>query len=199
LAALKLLQFSEWSVISEQPTPDERELLHWLYQHDASALVTDWRLNEGAANERVANYEADVLIRAIRTIRPTFPIFVVTGFAPDARAHLRDVENVFTREQFNDDILNIVPQVVRAGLRRYEQEKELFARMDALARKVATGSALAADRSELSSLHGYFQAEMPPLIRIDQVFKEFETIKIDTESLRQRIQARIDREKENPD
>ena len=191
----KLKLDADWSVISEQPTPNERDVLNWLDQHDATVLVTDWRLNEGATNKRVVNYEADSLIRAIRARRPTFPIFVVTGFEPDARAHLGEVENVFTREHFTENLAEILPQMVRAGLRRYEQEKNLLSRMDKLARKVATGKASDKDRTELSSLQGYFQAEMPAIIRLDEALSEIEAMKKAAGALRRRIEARLDKTK----
>jgi hypothetical protein len=191
----KLKLDAEWSVISDQPTPDQRDVLNWLDQHDATVLVTDWRLNEGATSERVVNYEADSLIRAIRARRPAFPIFVVTGFEPDARADLKDVENVFSREYFTDNLTEILPQMVRAGLRRYEQEKNLLSRMDKLARKVAIGKSSAKDRTELSSLKGYFQAEMPAIIRLDEVLTEIETMKKAASVLRRRIEARLRRKK----
>src|SRR5437016_9423409 len=76
----KLKQSDSWSVVSDEPPLKEHDVLQWLDENDATVLVTDWKLNEGAKGKRVVNYEADRLIQEIRTKRPNFPIFVITGF-----------------------------------------------------------------------------------------------------------------------
>src|SRR6185312_11083203 len=148
----QMKQDDRWKVVAEEPPSKERDVLHWLDENDANVLVSDWKLNEGAKSQRVVNYEADALIREIRSKRPTFPIYVITGFETEARAHLKDVENIFSRKDFTKNSESVVPQMVRAGTRRYEEQRELLARMDSLARKVAGGGASAKDRKELQGL-----------------------------------------------
>jgi hypothetical protein len=191
----KLNEAENWQVVSDEPPSIEKDIIPWLDENDATVLVTDWRLNEGAQSQRVVNYEADRLIGALRAKRPTFPIFVITGYENEARAHLRDVENIFNRQYFAKNADNIVPQMIRAGLRRYDEQRNLLTRMDILARKVAKGKALPKDRAELESLHGYFQAELPSIISLDGVLAEFEEIQKKSEALRQKIDRRLNKEK----
>jgi len=191
----QMKQDDRWKVVAEEPPSKERDVLHWLDENDANVLVSDWKLNEGAKSQRVVNYEADALIREIRSKRPTFPIYVITGFETEARAHLKDVENIFSRKDFTKNSESVVPQMVRAGTRRYEEQRELLARMDSLARKVAGGGASAKDRKELQGLQGYFQAELPAIADLDGVLKKFEEAKKQADVLRQRVERRIARTK----
>jgi hypothetical protein len=178
-------------VVAEEPPERERDVLHWLDENDATVLVSDWKLNEGAKSERVVNYEADALIKEIRSKRPTFPIFVITGFESEARVHLKDVENICSRKDFTKNSGSLVPQMIRAGTRRYEEQRNLLAVMDSLARKVAGGKASSKERTKLTSLQGYFQAELPAIIDLDEVLKEFEHTKKQAEVLRNRVEKRI--------
>jgi hypothetical protein len=157
--------------------------------------VSDWKLNEGAKSQRVVNYEADRLIKEIRAKRPTFPIFVITGFESEARAHLKDVENIFSRKDFTKNADDVVPQMIRAGRRRYDEQRALLTRMDSLARLVAVGRSSAKNKAELRSLQGYFQAELPTIISLDGVLTEFEKTKKNADTLRQRVQRRINQVK----
>jgi TusA-related sulfurtransferase len=187
----QMKQDDHWKVVAEEPPSRERDILHWLDENDAHVLVSDWKLNEGAKSQRVVNYEADALIREIRKKRPTFPIFVITGFETEARAYLKDVENIFSRKEFTKHSDSVVPQMIRAGTRRYEEQRTLLARMDSLARKVAGGAASAKERRELQSLQGYFQAELPGIADLDGVLKQFEETKKDADALRQRVERHI--------
>ena len=180
-----------WSVVMDGPPSKEYDVIEWLDENDAPVLITDWKLNEGARGEQVVNYEADALIREIRAKRPSFPIFVITGFESEARSYLREVENIFTREQFTRGAATIVPQMIRAGLRRYEEQHKLLGRMGDLSRRVAIGTATSSDLGELQSLHGYFQADLPSLIDLSVVLKQFEDAKAQADALRSRIQARL--------
>ena len=185
-----------WGVVSEEPPSKEHDVLHWLDENDATVLITDWRLNEGAKSKRVVNYEAARLIDEIRAKRPTFPIFVITGFESEARVHLKEVENIFGRQHFVKNADTIVPQMLRAGRRRYDEQRVLLARMDSLARRVAGGQASAKDRKELSGLQGYFQAELPTILSIDTVLDEFQRAKGKADALRQKVERRIKKAKE---
>jgi hypothetical protein len=187
----KMNQANNWNVVSDEPPSKERDVIHWLDENDATVLVSDWKLNEGAKSQRVVNYEADLLIKEIRAKRPTFPIFIITGFENEARAHLKDVENIFSRKDFTKNAENVVPQMIRAGRRRYDEQRKLLTRMDSLAQKVAVGGASAKHRTELKSLQGYFQAELPTIISLDGVLTEFEKTKKKADALRQRIQRRL--------
>lgn len=187
----QMKQHDLWKVVAEEPPSRERDILHWLDENDANVLVSDWKLNEGAKSRRVVNYDADALIREIRDKRPTFPIFVVTGFETEARDHLKDVENIFSRKDFTKYSGSVVPQMVRAGTRRYDEQRNLLARMDSVARKVAAGKASATERRELQSLQGYFQAELPAISELDGVLKQFEKTKKQADVLRQRVERRI--------
>lgn len=187
----KMNQTKDWNVVSDEPPAKERDVIHWLDENDATVLVSDWKLNEGARGQRVVNYEADRLIKEIRAKRPTFPIFVITGFENEARVHLKEVENIFSRKDFTRDAENIVPQMIRAGRRRYEEQRDLLTRMDSLARKVAVGGASAKDRTDLKSLQGYFQAELPTMITLDGVLADFEKTKKKADALRQKVQRRL--------
>ncbi len=187
----KMNQTDEWNVVSDEPPAKERDVIHWLDENDATVLVSDWKLNEGAKSQRVVNYEADRLIKEIRAKRPTFPIFVITGFESEARTHLKEVENIFSRKDFTRNAEDVVPQMIRAGRRRYEEQRDLLTRMDSLARRVAVGSASAKHKVELKSLQGYFQAELPTIIDLDGVLAEFEKTKKKADALRQKVQRRI--------
>ena len=187
----KMKQADNWKVVSDEPPSKERDVIHWLDENDATVLLSDWKLNEGAKSQRVVNYEADLLIKEIRDKRPTFPIFIITGFENEARAHLKDVENIFSRKDFTKNAENVVPRMIRAGRRRYEEQRKLLTRMDSLARSVAAGGASAKHRTELKSLQGYFQAELPTIISLDGVLTEFEKTKKKADALRQRVQRRI--------
>jgi hypothetical protein len=187
----KMNQADDWKVVSDEPPAKERDVLHWLDENDAAVLVSDWKLNEGAKSQRVVNYEADALIKEIRAKRPTFPIFVITGFENEARAHLKEVENIFSRKDFTKNAENVVPQMIRAGRRRYEEQRVLLTRMDSLARKVAVGNSTPKNKTELKSLQGYFQAELPTIISLDGVLTEFEKTKKKADALRQKVQRRI--------
>ena len=191
----KLKQTDSWSVVSDEPPSKERDVLQWLDENDATVLITDWKLNEGAKGQRVVNYEADRLISEIRTKRPNFPIFVITGFESEARTHLKEVENIFSRQDFTRNADTVVPQMLRAGLRRHEEQRDLLVRMDALARLVATGKASAKHRKELKGLQGYFQAELPTIISLDTVLNNFEGAKRKAETLREQVERRMKRAK----
>lgn len=191
----KMNESDDWNVVSDEPPAKERDVIHWLDENDATVLVSDWKLNEGAKSQRVVNYEADRLIKEIRAKRPTFPIFVITGFESEARAHLKEVENIFSRKDFTKNAADVVPQMIRAGRRRYEEQRDLLTRMDSLARRVAVGGASAKTKAELKSLQGYFQAELPTLINLDGVLTEFEKTKKKADTLRQKVQRRINQVK----
>jgi hypothetical protein len=182
-----------WAVVADEPPAQERDVFHWLDEHDATVLVSDWKLNEGARGKRIVNYEADSLIKEIRAKRPTFPIFVITGFESEARTHLKEVENIFSRKSFTNQADDLVPQMVRAGTRRYDEQRDLLTRMDLLARKVASGKASQKERVELKSLQGYFQAELPMIISLDEVLREFDKVKERAGRLRQKVERRLDR------
>ncbi len=150
-----------WSVVTDDPPKDQADVVSWLDENDAAVLVTDWRLNEGAKDNRAVAYEADALIAAIRSRRPEFPIYVITGFESEARGHLSSVENVFSRDYFADNAAVLVPQMLArwpaavcgaaqvAGTRRRAVESRGRGRCDH------------AQREELSGLHGYFAADLP--------------------------------------
>jgi len=184
---------SKWNVVTDDPPSRERDVLRWLDENDAPVLVTDWKLNEGAKGKRVVNYEADRLIQEIRAQRPSFPIFVITGFASEAHSHLKDVENIFTRQDFNKNAATIVPQMIRAGTRRYEEQRDLLTRMDAVSVRVATGRATPEDRAELKGLQGYFQAELSSIVSLDSVLGDFEAAKTRADTLRKKVERRLGR------
>lgn len=187
----KMKNVKDWSVVSDEPPSKERDVIHWLDENDATVLVSDWKLNEGSKSKRVVTYEADRLIKEIRDKRPTFPIFVITGFENEARAHLKDVENIFSRKEFTRNADHLVPQMIRAGTRRYDEQRTLLTRMDILARKIAAGAGSARAKAELKSLQGYFQAELPTYIELDEVLKEFEKAKEQADALQQKVQRRL--------
>jgi len=187
----KMKELHDWGVVSDEPPSRERDVIHWLDENDATVLVSDWKLNEGANSQRVVTYEADRLIKEIRDKRPTFPIFVITGFESEARAYLKEVENIFSRQEFTRNADQLVPQMIRAGTRRYDEQRNLLSRMDTLARKVAAGSGSKKTKAELKSLQGYFQAELPTYINLDEVVKEFESAKNRANALREKVQRRL--------
>jgi hypothetical protein len=187
----KMKDAHNWEVVSDEPPSKERDVIHWLDENDATVLVSDWKLNEGANSRRVVTYEADSLIKEIRNKRPTFPIFVITGFESEARTHLKEVENIFSRKEFAKNAEQLVPQMIRAGTRRYEEQRNLLTRMDALARKVAGGHGSAKAKTELKSLQGYFQAELPTYINLDEVLNEFERVKERADTLQQKVLRRL--------
>jgi hypothetical protein len=191
----KLNESGTWSVVMDEPPSATRDVFQWLDENDATVLVTDWKLNEGAKGKRVVNYEADRLIGEIRAKRPTFPIFVITGFETEARGHLKDVENIFSRQDFARNAETVIPQMIRAGLRRYEEQRDLLAKMDRLARRVAAGDGNASDRKELQGLQGYFQAELPAIISLDAVLAELEGATKRASALQKKVQARIEKSK----
>lgn len=191
----KMKQDDNWDVVSEAPPSKGRDVIHWLDENDATVLVCDWKLNEGAKRQQVVNYEADLLIKEIRAKRPTFPIFIITGYQDQARTHLKEVENIFSRAEFTQQADDVVPQMIRAGGRRYDEQRELLTRMDSLSRKVAVGGASVKNRLDLKSLQGYFQADLPTIINLDEVLTEFEKTKKKAQALRQKIQNRINRRK----
>ena len=187
----KLNEADQWSVVSDEPPAKEKDVISWLDENDATVLVSDWKLNEGAKSQRVVNYEADRLIDEIRSKRKTFPIYVITGFETEARTHLRDVENVFNRSEFTKNAETYIPQMIRAGLRRYEEQRKLLANMDSLARKVAAGQSSSKDKSELKSLQGYFQTELAAIVSLDGVLEEFEQVAEKARQLRRRVERRV--------
>jgi len=187
----KLKEDERWEVVLDEPPAKERDILHWLDENDATVLITDWKLNEGAKSERVVNYEADRLIKEIRGKRPTFPIFVITGFESEAREYLKEVENIFSRKDFTKNAATVIPQILRAGLRRYEEQRDLLTRMDELARQVATGKASKKERDELKSLDGYFQADLPAIVTLDTVLGELEQVTKRADTLRRKVEKRV--------
>lgn len=191
----KLNESDTWSVVSDEPPSATRDVFQWLDENDATVLVTDWKLNEGAKGKRVVNYEADRLIKEIRDKRPTFPIFVITGFEAEARTHLKDVENILSRQDFARNAETVIPQMLRAGLRRYDEQRDLLGKMDRLARRVASGSATTADRKELEGLQGYFQADLPAILSLDTVLAELEVATKSAGALQKKVQARIEKSK----
>ncbi len=198
-SVLKTLKEDQvWSVVLDDPPARERDILHWLDEHDATVLVTDWKLNEGAKGDRVVNYEADRLIREIRRKRPTFPIFVITGFEAEARVYLSEVENVFNRKNFTKDASTVIPQILRAGLRRYQEQRELLTRMDTLARQVAIGAATDGEREELKSLEGFFQVELPTIVTLDTVLADLEEVTKRADTLRRKVEKRVKSAKSKP-
>lgn len=190
-----LKQDDAWAVVADGPPQKEKDVLQWLDEHDATVLVTDWKLNEGNKDTRVVSYEADSLIREIRLKRPDFPIFVITGFESEARGHLVDVENVFSREDFTKGAKTVVPQMLRAGMRRYNEQRTRLAEMDALSRKVASGKAKKGDRSKLEGLQGYFQAELPAIIGLDAVLQELEAATDRADAVRRKVESRLNKKK----
>lgn len=187
----KLNEADRWCVVSDEPPEKEKDVISWLDENDATVLLSDWKLNEGAKSRRVVNYEADRLISEIRSKRKTFPIYVITGFETEARTHLRDVENVFNRSEFTKNAETYIPQMIRAGFRRYEEQRELLADMDSLARKVAAGKSSSKDKSELKSLQGYFQTELAAIVSLDGVLQEFEQVAEKAKQLKIRVERRV--------
>jgi len=189
---LKKMKVSDrWSVVSDGPPPNESDILEWLDQNDATVLVADWRLNEGAKDKRVVNYEANRLIETIRARRPSFPIYLVTSYPNDAEPHGQNVESIYARNVFVNDIQSLLPRMMRAGLRRHEEQREVIQRVDVLARKAALGKASAKDKTDLVDLQGYVQTDLRNLLTLDEVLGEFETIQQKADKLRKRISQRL--------
>ena len=193
---LKQLERSdEWSVVTDAPPSRERDVFQWLDENDATVLLTDWKLNEGGKGQRVVNYEADRLIHEIRSKRPSFPIYVITGFESEARSHLKDVENILSRRDFARDAATVVPQMIRAGSRRHEEQRELLGQMDVLARRVASGKSSKKERKDLQGLQGYFQADIPTMVNLDSALGELEDAQKRAAKLRKQVQRRLQRGK----
>ena len=184
-----------WGVIAEAPPPEARDIVAWLDENDALVLVTDWRLNEGAEGNRLVDYEADSLIKALRSKRPTFPIYVITGFASEAKSHLKDVEGVFDRSGFSQDAHYVVPQMVRAGRKVYEENRTVLGELDAKAKLVASGTATEEDKKALASLQGFFQAELPLVINLDALLSDLEDAAKRADALRAKVSARLAKHK----
>ncbi len=189
----KLKRDDQWTVIGDAPPSDEEDVLQWLDECDATVLITDWKLNEGASGRRAVNYQADRLIREIRNKRPAFPIFVVTGFKEMAHPHLSHVEGLFSRNDFTTTVDTILPQMLRAGQRRYDEQRLLLSKLETLARSVASGEATVDERERLQGLQGYFQTDLPTIINLDGVLSEFESLQRRADALRKKIQARLDK------
>lgn len=187
----KMGQEAQWTVVSDEPPSKERDVLQWMDEHDATVLLTDWKLNEGAKGKRVVNYEADSLIREIRAKRPSFPIFVITGFESEARTYLKEVENIFSRKDFTKSAAVIVPQMLRAGQRRDEEQRKLLSQMDTLARRVASGKASAKDRKKLGGLQGLFQVDLPAIIDLDGALAQLEGAQRKADALRKKVEAHV--------
>jgi hypothetical protein len=187
----KMKETDHWSVVFDGPPPRQQDVIRWLDENDATVLVSDWKLNEGAKSQRVVNYEADRLIHEIRIRRKNFPIYVITGFESEARAHLKDVENIFNRKEFTKNAETYVTQMIRAGLRRYDEQRELLGNMDSLARKVAGGKSSSKDKAELKSLQGYFQTDLAAIVSLDGVLAEFEQVAEKADKLRQKVERRV--------
>jgi hypothetical protein len=184
-----------WSVVYDGPPPRQQDVIRWLDENDATVLVSDWKLNEGAKSQRVVNYEADRLIHEIRIRRKNFPIYVITGFESEARAHLKEVENIFNRKEFTKNAETYVAQMIRAGLRRYEEQRELLGNMDSLARKVAAGKSSPKDKAELKSLQGYFQTDLAAIVSLDGVLTELEQVAMKADKLRLKVERRVSKKK----
>ena len=182
---------SQWTVVSDEPPSKERDVLQWMDEHDVTVLLTDWKLNEGAKGKRVVNYEADSLIREIRAKRPSFPIFVITGFESEARTHLKEVENIFSRKDFTKGAAAIIPQMLRAGQRRDDEQRKLLSQMDVLARRVASGKASAKDRKKLGGLQGLFQVDLPAIIDLDGALAQLEGAQKKADVLRKKVEAHL--------
>lgn len=191
----KMNETDHWSVVSDGPPPRQQDVIRWLDENDATVLVSDWKLNEGAKSQRVVNYEADRLIHEIRIRRKNFPIYVITGFESEARAHLKEVENIFNRKEFTKNAETYVTQMIRAGLRRYDEQRELLGNMDSLARKVAAGKSSSKDKAELQSLQGYFQTDLAAIVSLDGVLAELEQVAKKADRLRQKVERRVSKKK----
>ena len=187
----QLPESKDWSVVTDAPPSRERDVFQWLDENDATVLLTDWKLNEGGKGQRVVTYEADRLIREIRSRRPNFPIYVITGFETEARGHLKDVESILSRRDFARTAETVVPQMIRAGSRRHEEQRELLVKMDVLARRVAAGKASKKQLKDLQALQGYFQADIPTMINLDSALEELEAASLKADKLRKQVQRRL--------
>lgn len=192
----KLNRSDDWGVVADAPPSRERDVFRWLDENDATVLLTDWKLNEGGKGQRVVDYEADRLIREIRSKRPSFPIYVITGFESEARVYLKEVENILSRTEFARNAETVVTQMLRAGSRRHEEQRELLIQMDSLARKVAGGKASKKTQDDLRGLQGYFQVEIPTMINLDSALEDLEAARKKADRLRQKVQRRLNRTKE---
>ena len=181
----------EWSVIADGPPAKQKDVLQWIDEHDATVLLTDWRLNEGSRDSRAVNYEADALISEIRKSRPSFPIYVITGFASEAHAHLKDVEAIFDRAGFTKQIKDVLPQILRAGARRHEEQREEMAELDDLSRRVARGQATPEHKNRLRILQAQFQVESPLVTQLDSLLSELEAAASRAEALQRKIVAQM--------
>jgi hypothetical protein len=195
-STLKVLhEDSRWSVIADAPPTKQQHVVQWMDEHDATVLLTDWRLNEGNKNNRVVNYEADALIGEIRKRRPTFPIYVITGFPSEANEHLQDVEAVFDRSDFTKKIRTVLPQILRSGARRSKEQRDLLAELDVLSRKVAKGNATRKDKQRLDGLQGHFQTESPLITELDSVLSELEAAADRADALQREVAAQLRKSK----
>lgn len=179
-----------WEVIADGPPETPEDILSWLDENHATVLVADWKLNEGAADKRVADYEADTLIETIRTNRPSFPIFIITGFKVQAEAHLGEVESICTRTEFTDGAKALVQQIVRAGQRRHDEFGKLWSDFDALARREAIGEATKAEKQKLSELRGILHAETPGIVELESVVTQLEDFKKKAEAIRKKLEKK---------
>jgi hypothetical protein len=189
-ATLSILGYKGWEVVSEGPPADKNDIFSWLDEHHATVLVADWRLNEGVTRERVAGYEADVLIKVIRMQRPSFPIFIVTGFPDAAHAHLGEVEKICNRTEFVSNAKTIVPQIVRAGQRRHEELGKLWSELDVLAKRSASGNATSEQKERLSQIQGIVQVEFPGVLDLDTILDKLEAFRKRADALRKKIDAK---------
>ena len=145
----------EWELISEAPLDSPDEYPEWIIAHDVAVLLIDWCLNLSPRDgRRAVHYEGNEVVDVIRSVRPNFPIFVVTSFKPNEnlQEHSEDIEYYVKRTELINRGHLYVQRMTRTGARYWKDHQEEIARLSDLANAVALGTASTDDVEELKAL-----------------------------------------------
>ena len=174
-----------WTLASFAPLPRAEDYPAWLVANDVWVLILDWRLAEYRATDYPVDYDADAVIRAIRAQRPNFPIFIVTNHRDEANEYARDVEGVFLRREFSNDITIHFHRLIRAANRHHELHQEALVEITDIAARIARGQEQGGDRDRLALLRhrvGLFVAPEPD-VHIAVTLRRAEELKARIEML----------------
>lgn len=151
-------RWGHWNVVGTSPFREVEETLDWMRHNEVWVLLVDWRLFEqGDPGQCAVSYSGADVIRAVRSVHPAFPIFMVSSYLDDdegIESHFRDVEDAIKRSMLTDDDTNDTPieRLMRAGSRILHEYNEELDLLTTLATKAATGHASPEDLKKLRAV-----------------------------------------------
>lgn len=179
-AAILSGHFGQEEIITLEPHNSLDEMIAEINEHQPTALITDFRLNEYRAG---ISYNGTELVSKYLNLRKNFPCFVTTGYASDAAdagMDMVDINSIFSKEDFNptyapENPLQPLPFFLRVKhkIQAYQNTLERSeTELEELQEKVKNNTITPKETQRMFDLDGELEAMLGNVERIPSHIKE---------------------------